>query len=169
MKACPIASPSQSWESYEEDLQAWYLSTELKATAVGPHVKSRGCSANSTFKNQAKLLDMTRLSNGPVDETGTNGKLGFGYLVEFMQTENRTNDDVAKIIRFASWLELKRGHQKVEDYVNESFRLLQEVDQDRFVVMEGFVKSLTLIINAQLTQQQLSNLSTRRDLDATLA
>ena len=33
---------------------------------------------------------MSRLSSDPVGETGTTGKLGFNYLIEFMQTENRT-------------------------------------------------------------------------------
>eukprot|EP00959_Pyramimonas_sp_CCMP1952_P159091 3327079-Pyramimonas_sp.AAC.1 len=58
VKACSIAGPQQSWESYEEDISAWVLSTELKPEHVGPRIKSRGCSSNLFFKNQAKLLDM---------------------------------------------------------------------------------------------------------------
>ena len=77
VKTCPIAGPNQSWESYEEDLQSWVLSTELKEEQIGPHIKSRGFSNNATFKNQAKLMDMARLSGKPSQATPTTGSMGF--------------------------------------------------------------------------------------------
>eukprot|EP00959_Pyramimonas_sp_CCMP1952_P374205 7836664-Pyramimonas_sp.AAC.1 len=70
VKACPTAGPQQSWTSCEEDLDAWKHSSELKQEQLGPHRKSRGISANATFRNQARLLDMARLSSNPKDETG---------------------------------------------------------------------------------------------------
>ena len=94
VKACPIAGPSQSWESFEEDLEAWKLSTELREEHVGPHIKSRGFSNNTLFKNQAKLLDHARLSGKPSAESSSSGTLGYNYLLEFMRSENRSKDDV---------------------------------------------------------------------------
>ena len=58
--------------------------------------KRGGFSSNLFIKNQAKLLDMARLSTDPKNETGATGALGFNYLLSFMQQENRTKDDVAK-------------------------------------------------------------------------
>ena len=168
VKACPIAGQCQGWESYEEDLQAWSLSTELVAKAIGPHVKSRGFSANLNFRQQAKCEDMARLSSNPADHAQATGALGFNYLLEFMQQENRTKDDVAKILRFCSWPGCKRNNRRIEECVTESLTLMNEFEQDRFVNLDGFVKSLLLATNAELDQQQLSNLSTRLDIDGTL-
>ena len=89
-------------------------------------------SANATFRNQARLLDMARLSSNPKDETGATGKLGYGYLLEFMQKENRTKDDIANFLRFSSWLQFRRGSLKIEQYVDESMRLINEFEQDQF-------------------------------------
>ena len=75
---------------------------------------------------------MARLSSIPKDETGATGKLGYGYLLEFMQKENRTKDDIANFLRFSSWLQFRRGSLKIEQYVDESMRLINEFEQDQF-------------------------------------
>eukprot|EP00959_Pyramimonas_sp_CCMP1952_P352675 7389193-Pyramimonas_sp.AAC.1 len=52
-KARPVAGPQQSWASCEEDLDAWKHISELKQEQLGYQMKSRGFSANATFRNQA--------------------------------------------------------------------------------------------------------------------
>eukprot|EP00959_Pyramimonas_sp_CCMP1952_P279662 5847257-Pyramimonas_sp.AAC.1 len=47
-------------------------------------------------------------------------------------------------------------------------RLINEFDQDQFAKLDEFVKALILILNAERTQQQLSNLRTRLDIDSIL-
>ena len=49
VNSCPIAGSQQSWESYEEDLVAWVMSTELGEEHIGPHIKSCDFSKNMVF------------------------------------------------------------------------------------------------------------------------
>eukprot|EP00959_Pyramimonas_sp_CCMP1952_P348757 7306485-Pyramimonas_sp.AAC.1 len=76
-----------------------------------------------------------------------------------MHRENRTKDDVAKLLRFSSWLKYTQNCGKLQNYVSENVRLISEFEADKFVKLEQFVKALILIVSAELPQHQLSNLS----------
>eukprot|EP00959_Pyramimonas_sp_CCMP1952_P047580 993276-Pyramimonas_sp.AAC.1 len=79
---------------------------------------------------------MARLSADPKKESGATGPLGYNYLLSLKQQENRTKDDVAKLLRFSSWLKYTRNGGKLQDYVSEIVRLISEFEADKFVKLE---------------------------------
>eukprot|EP00959_Pyramimonas_sp_CCMP1952_P298018 6233962-Pyramimonas_sp.AAC.1 len=79
---------------------------------------------------------MARLSADPKNESGATGSLGYNYLLSFMQQENRTKDDAAKLLRFSSRLKYTRNGGKLQDCVSDSVRLISEFEADKFVKLE---------------------------------
>lgn len=163
---CPIIGPSQSWSSARKDLDRWKWSTSIADKLIAAHIVSRAFSRNVKFQ---QLIDL-------MDEADIRHKDGYDNLLAHIDEAEAVDDIPEKFGRIKLLLDLRRKNDEdLSTYLLKFRRALRHVNDDGLVEVfdvtvdenqndQQQFAALLLACNANLSGQQLSNLSVFCDL-----